>query len=208
MTNKVVLTICAILATGAAPNDLASRLGWDDTYRTVIAGVERHSPAETAREKIHLLELAAVSSPKNPLRAKVWEGVGSVTDQVVSSVRLEYGNANRGSYGVVWIIETPSAVLLFTHRDPARSVRVDRKEYLRLWDELRRHKAWELESDADLFFDDATTYFLSLSSSGRTHQAAIYAPPSDGRTAAQRGLRPSADEFAMVIAAVHGFGDR
>jgi hypothetical protein len=206
----VVLCAAATVgAMGVTYDSLINKLGWDDQYSGVLAALEKREGKAVAAEKIRMIQLARVTSPENPARQAMKKEVSELGEEPSSSFRLEYGNANLGSYGVVWALATPREILLITVRGQSIKRRhLDRDAYSTLWDRLESLKAWELESDADLYFDDGSVYFLSLFADGKVHQAAIYAPPRYGQTASERSLVSSADRFAQAIRELLALIDR
>jgi len=203
MRPSLGVLLCAAAAVGAMGttyDSLINKLGWDDQYSGALAALEKREGKAVAAEKIRMIQLARVTSAENPARQAIKKEVSELRGEPSSSFRLEYGNANLGSYGIVWALSTSREILLITVRGQSIERRqLDRDDYTTLWNCLESLKAWDLESEADLYFDDGSVYFLSLYSDGKSHQAAIYAPPRYGRTAAERCLVSSADRFAQVI---------
>lgn len=195
----LVYAAIAVLSMGAELEDPFVTLGWDDTYENCLQEMESRDDAEAAARKRRLIEFAGIPSPKNTTRVRVQGTVRHLGELAVSSIRLEYGNANMGSYGVLWFLETTSGVVLVSHHDPTKKTHVDEGGYSELWDALRRQQVWTLESDADLAYDDGTVYSLSVNKNRKTHQAVIYAPPMHDTRAIVRDMVPSADQFAEII---------
>jgi hypothetical protein len=134
----------------------------------------------------------------------VRERVKGLTSRADTMARVEIGNANAGSYEVVWVIRLDHGVRVFADRQG------DLEEVslpLSAWDRLRgtfdKSDVWSLRSSANLGVDDASTFYFSLCDHGRVAQFAVYGLPMATQLAeGERTFAQSVARHRMVIEAV------
>jgi hypothetical protein len=195
--NTIIFLLSFFLILQPNSEGIFDRLKWDPQYEDTIQKISQHAGEDQSEIKKNQLLLSGVTSDRNVLRKQRISELSQLCEKIKSSILLEYGNANVGSYGMIWILETPEEI--FVIREDGEKTALSKNAYETLWLQLEKLKVWNIASDANLKARDFTSYFLSVFSNGVAHQAAIYAPPHGNHTAQKLGIHLSADNFSLII---------
>jgi len=161
---------------------------WEEDYASTITSAVTTAPKPRDRFIQVTLTDGMWYWPKAPDYAWVRKEVSTVSDSV-GMARLEMGNANAGSYEVVWLVATPTEVHLISNIERRVRTVLPSEVWDRLLDSFHSPGDWKVGSAASFRIDDGTTYYFSLCDKrqGRSVQFAAYALPLEEEVTPQVG---------------------
>jgi hypothetical protein len=176
----------------------------DDSYtRAIDNAVSPATPSEAALVR-HLLETSMWNWKSRSDYSAARELVKNISGTPTSMVRLEIGNANRGSYEVLWLVKTVKVVWLITNmRGRTERITMPPTSWERLSTQLQAANLESLGSAADTAVDDGSTYFFAFCDQARAIEFAVYGLPLGKEVApGQRGFAPRVATQSTLVTAL------